>query len=263
MKTILTSIILLLLTSCFLTACDLNEAEHVHSVVIDEAVAPTCTKTGLTQGKHCSVCNKILVKQNTVAALGHTGVVDAAVAPTCTKTGLTQGKHCSVCNKILVKQDTIDASHNYTYEKFTASTTENSKTVYHCTSCADTYTIEWDNDLVGCNLYITEISFGGLLSDWYGFTMYDWYSGYILFAEGILRDFPPIDAKIGLYFGDTLFDSCYYRVDPAVGFSKVSFRFPLSLTNTIIQVRIISDEIPSDVITKWEYSVASLIQQSG
>jgi hypothetical protein len=40
-----------------------------HFEVIDEAVEPTYTKTGLTEGSHCSVCGKTLVAQKEVKAL--------------------------------------------------------------------------------------------------------------------------------------------------------------------------------------------------
>lgn len=75
-----------------------------HTEVIDKAVAPTCTETGLTEGKHCSLCNKVLTSQKIVNALGHTEVVDSALNPTCDTKGLTEGKHCSVCNKITIQQ---------------------------------------------------------------------------------------------------------------------------------------------------------------
>ena len=42
-----------------------------HTEVVDEAVAPTCTETGLTEGKHCSVCEAVIVAQEIVAATGH------------------------------------------------------------------------------------------------------------------------------------------------------------------------------------------------
>lgn len=43
-----------------------------HTEAVDAAVAATCTETGKTEGKHCSVCNEILIAQETVSATGHT-----------------------------------------------------------------------------------------------------------------------------------------------------------------------------------------------
>lgn len=42
-----------------------------HTVVIDKAIAVTCTSNGLTEGKHCSTCHIILTEQTVVKSTGH------------------------------------------------------------------------------------------------------------------------------------------------------------------------------------------------
>lgn len=94
-----------------------------HTVVTDPAVAATCTTAGKTAGSHCSVCNKVITAQTTVAAKGHTKVTIPAVAATCTKTGLTAGVKCSICNTVITKQTTIAAKgHTEVIDKAVAPT---------------------------------------------------------------------------------------------------------------------------------------------
>ncbi|MBQ8338984.1 MAG: leucine-rich repeat domain-containing protein [Clostridia bacterium] len=81
-----------------------------HTVTIDIAVESTCTTTGLTEGKHCSICNEVLTAQEIVPAMGHTEMIDTAVEATCTATGLTEGKHCSICNEVLTAQEIVPAT---------------------------------------------------------------------------------------------------------------------------------------------------------
>ncbi len=52
--------------------CGIIYAEATgHTEVIDAYAPPTCTETGLEEGKHCSVCNEVLVEQVVIAKLTH------------------------------------------------------------------------------------------------------------------------------------------------------------------------------------------------
>lgn len=111
-----------------------------HTTVIDEAVAPSCTQTGLTAGSHCSVCGEVFVAQEIVPATGHTPVTDEAKAPTCTQTGLTEGSHCSVCGEILKAQEIVPATgHTPVIDKAVApSCTKTGLTEgSHCSVCSE------------------------------------------------------------------------------------------------------------------------------
>ena len=122
--------------------CGEKESEAIpaigHTEVIDAAVEATCTESGLTEGKHCSVCDEVLVAQDVLPITLHqyddeydescnncgfirdtdcthiNTVVIEGYAPTCTKAGLTNGEKCEKCQELLVAQTIIDAlGHNY------------------------------------------------------------------------------------------------------------------------------------------------------
>jgi len=80
-----------------------------HTEEVLAAVAATCTESGLTEGKKCTVCGVVTVAQETVDALGHTEEVLAAVAADCENSGLTEGKKCTVCGVVTVPQETVNA----------------------------------------------------------------------------------------------------------------------------------------------------------
>ncbi len=66
-------------------------------------VAPTCEKTGLTEGTKCSVCGETIKAQEEIPALGHDYQVveGSAKAATCTEAGKEADKKCSRCGDVV------------------------------------------------------------------------------------------------------------------------------------------------------------------
>ena len=62
------------------------------------AIEPTCTKTGLTEGSMCSICNEILVAQEVIPALGHNLTAYDGKEATCTQSGWQAYEVCSRCD---------------------------------------------------------------------------------------------------------------------------------------------------------------------
>ena len=114
-------------------------APHVHTEAIVPAVAPTCTETGLTEGKICIACGETLVEQQVASALGHDMLIDSAVAPTCTETGLTEGSHCSRCDHKIAQEIVAALGHSYNAVVTAPDCVNGGYTTYTCSACGDTY----------------------------------------------------------------------------------------------------------------------------
>jgi len=78
---------------CSRCECEYGEIDpNAHDMVIDEAVDPTCTEDGKTEGSHCSRCDAATTAQEVIPALGHSTDKEGDRAATCVSKA-----YCSVC----------------------------------------------------------------------------------------------------------------------------------------------------------------------
>ncbi|MCR5836955.1 MAG: bacterial Ig-like domain-containing protein [Lachnospiraceae bacterium] len=112
-----------------------------HTEVVDKAKAPTCTESGLTEGKHCSVCEAILVEQEKIEPLGHDfGEYVPNHDATCTSDGTKTAK-CSRCEETYTVTD-VGTILEHEYELISRdepSETETGLEKYKCKNCDSTY----------------------------------------------------------------------------------------------------------------------------
>ena len=145
------SVLLLLICAacciCLLVACDSTPAvtdpcANGHTAVTDAEIPATCTQAGMTEGAHCSVCNKVLTAQTPIAPLSHTaGEWIEQLPATCTQKG-TRYNTCTVCNTVMSVETVAELGHSFTAWRTTKAATCSAKGVEtrSCNSCALTET---------------------------------------------------------------------------------------------------------------------------
>jgi len=94
--------------------CDItletSEAELAsHTVVVDEALEPTCEKSGLSEGSHCSVCKEVITPQKVIKAIGHEYELNESKS-----TGANLYYECTKCKDYYEEENPNNTCKNHT-----------------------------------------------------------------------------------------------------------------------------------------------------
>lgn len=120
------------------TVTDPDHPKTGHKEVTLPAVAPTCSKTGLTEGKKCSVCGVVTVEQSVVPKTAHSfsDELFVIVDSTCYSTGV-KARKCTVCGAF--EQDNQEKipmkEHTYTWTVKNATCSASGLKTGTCTVC--------------------------------------------------------------------------------------------------------------------------------
>ena len=91
-----------------------------HTPVTDPRVEPTCSKTGMTEGSHCSVCGEVLLAQEVIPTTEHTPddpIRENVVDSTCAAEGSYDTVvYCSVCDQEISRTTYTVEKTEHTYQ---------------------------------------------------------------------------------------------------------------------------------------------------
>ncbi len=131
---------------CAFTCCDIlakkgeeTTCKQGHTVVALDAVEPTCSTVGKTQGSYCSVCNTVLKKPTDIPMLEHSLVEKETHSATCEEDGFTGGVKCTSCDYETDGEVIPALGHSYDEGRVTieATCTTNGEKSYTCTTCEE------------------------------------------------------------------------------------------------------------------------------
>lgn len=125
-KVLLMSLVVAALIAC-LSSCSLFACKH-KNVEIDPYVPATCTNTGLTEGKHCTKCGEILVKQETIPLAHNFGEWETVKAADCFYSG-EKVRSCQTCS---TKENVIIDPIPHDFKK------DSENGLFSCTACEAT-----------------------------------------------------------------------------------------------------------------------------
>ncbi len=80
-----------------------QEVIPMHNTKNQDAVAATCTATGLTKGSYCADCGLIFEEQTVIPMIAHPFETISEVPATCQKAGRTKGIVCGGCGLVQIE----------------------------------------------------------------------------------------------------------------------------------------------------------------